>query len=112
GQDGDPDDSSAILEYLDDSIRMQQSIENAALLNTSISAVFLAGALSIVVSKQASTTTSRLKRKVRAVPLIKHDYNIEDPTPKRAGNVPSTRSLLFVITIFTVPPVVFSIGQS
>ncbi|HEX7032956.1 MAG TPA: YncE family protein, partial [Nitrososphaera sp.] len=112
GPDGDPDDSNVVLEYLDDYIRMQQSMHNAALLNVSISAVFLVGAISIVVSKRTSATTSRLQRKIRAVLLINHDYNIEDPIPKRTDDVPSARSLLLVITVFVVPPMTFSIGQS
>src|SRR5690606_13172108 len=66
GQDDDPEDSSTILKYLDSYMRMQQSIENAALLNVAISGVFLVGATSIVISKQAPTRTGRLQRKVYA----------------------------------------------
>jgi len=115
GGESETGDNSALLRQLDafnEYMLMQESIENAALVNLSTSAVLLLGTVAVVVARQPVVSSGRLQKRMYAIFLLKHRVASEAKAPKNIENASKAYILLLVVVIFTSSPIAVSIGTS
>lgn len=113
GEDNAGDHSrTAFLRQIDafnDYILMQKSIQNAAILQASASAVFLIGTFAVAVGNQPVVLRSgRMQKKLCALFLLRVPHD-ENTTAKKIVNTQVTYVLLLALVIFTVSSIVNAI---
>ncbi|MGI0019182.1 MAG: hypothetical protein ACREAY_01785 [Nitrososphaera sp.] len=99
----DPDDSSKFSRQIAAAksyIAMEKSMQNAVLVNTSISAVLLAGAIVVVVARQPAVSGGRMQRRMLLTLFLIKRAN-DDAAPNKEI-VPLTSVILLVMAVFVV----------